>query len=890
MSDDRFARIKKIVLAASGLPLAERSAYLDEACGNDAELRREAESLLAHAEESPAILRTEGLGDLLGGEDGGRFLAGLERSHPERIGPYRILDVLGEGGMGVVYRAEQTEPIRREVALKLVRLGLDSDEVIRRFQAERQVLALMDHPGIARVLDAGADDLGRPYFVMDLVQGLPITTHCRQHRVPLRDRIRLVHQVCSAVQHAHQKGIIHRDLKPSNLLVASQDGAPAPRVIDFGIAKALEEAAPGGPDPTREGQPVGSVRYMSPEQARGETGRIDTRSDVFSLGVVLYEVLTERHPFPADSDSLFEQIRATCERPPAPFPAELPGGGKPDADLETITRKALAKEPEERYQSAAALGDDLERYLASQPIHAHPPSAAYQLRKLVARNRMPSALIGGITLLVIGFGIGMSILYARSETNLRRALTAEGEASLTSDFLEELFQVNDPAEAQGDTITAREILDRGAERIESELAERPEIQVRLLATVGQAYRRLGLFDRAAPILEDALEKQRSLHPGGDPEAIEALLLDDLGSVYSLTGRYSAARECFQRALGIRRERVGVRDTSVAATLTNLALVHREEARLTEAESCLVAASEIMQEMLPGTLGHAKALNNLAQVYQAQGRFQEAVALFDSALAIRKRVLEPNHPDLATGLNNLAVLLREQGRHAEAAHRLGQAIAIWEHVLGPDHPSFGVALVNQAAFLKDAGKYDEAEPVLRRALKILEGSLGSEHPSVATALNNLGRLLQAMERWDEAEASLRRSLEIQEAAFGPDHPGVATALNSLGELCLARDRLEAANAYFRRAIAIREATLGADHFWTALPVHNLGLLRLKEDRLAEAEPLLRRALEIRTAAVGPSHVRIAESLEALAELRRRQGRTAEADSLSEQAREVRARLE
>jgi len=885
MSNPRFARIRKLLLEAVALPADQRAGFLTEACGGDSELLAEIQSLLAHDDGTVSIIRPGAMDDRLVDSAGRRFLANLppagDETPPVRFDRYELREELGRGGMGLVYRAVQTVPIHREVALKLVREGLDGAGVARRFDVERQTLAMMEHPNIARVLDAGTAQDGRPFFVMELVPGVPLTRYCADHDLSLPARLRLMLPVCAAVQHAHQKGIIHRDLKPSNVLVMEQDGRAVPKVIDFGIAKALSESLLQ-PGLTRDGQLIGTLDYMSPEQARGDSVAVDARTDIYALGVMTYELVIGSLPHGDRTDYIPARLRRICEEAPRSFAAAAPGR-RFDPDLETIVRKALATDPADRYAGAAAFAEDLERFLSSQPILARPPSAAYQLRKLVSRHRLASALIGGVLVLLVAFGVGMSVLYARSEANRLRALDAESEARQTADLMVGLFEINDPNEARGNTITAREILDRGAAELATTTALESPVQSRLLFTMGMVYRGLGLFDKAQELLVLAGARRSGA------EELDADIANDLGRVLHQQSRYAAAESSFTRALAIKENLYGSEHPKVAATLSNLAMTLLAQARNEEALRLLRRADGVLAVQAPGSLEYSANLSNLGAIHLKEGRLAAADSCFSRCLALRESLLEPDHPELATACNNLAALHQDRGRPELAIPLAERALHIWERVLGPEHPALATALLNLAVMRRDLGQDAEAEAMMSRALAIQERALGPDHLDVALTLISLGRLYDKLERYDEADDALQRSLSISRSQLGADHPQVSTTLNSIGELLLSRGQVARAEAPLQRALAIRTAAYGRAHPRTALTIHNLGLVRRQQGRLREACTLLEEARAIREASLGPDHPRIAESLAACADLARALGETARADSLAVRARGMNARL-
>lgn len=885
MSTERFGRLKRLLIIVTGLPGNDRPAYLDKVCEGDPALRRELESLLAHEASAEDLLKPRGFEEVLKSVLGKGYSAGAVESHPERIGRYRIDGVLGEGGMGVIYHATQSEPIQREVAIKLIRRGYGSGHFTARFEAERQTLAKMNHPHIARIFDAGTDDSGNPYFVMEIVEGMHCVDFCREEQLSTEGRLRLFLDICRAVQHAHQKGIIHRDLKPSNILVSMQDDVPFAKVIDFGIAKLMEQSPGASETLTQEGRPIGTPRYMSPEQARGSSDAIDTRTDVYSLGIILYELVTESPPYETRGVSLIDLPRVICETQPAPFARKVVRGRKIDPDLQTIVFKAISKDMEERYPSASALGEDVERYLSSEPILARRPSAVYQMRKLIARNRIPSILVAGFVFMVIAFGVWMSVLYTRSEANLKRAIEAEGEATEVSGFMIDLFQVSDPSEARGSTITAREILDEGAERIEKELSDRPEIQARMMRTIGVVYRGLGLYDEAGTLLEGALERQGTSGGGEDLEA--AASGDELATLHERVGRYEDAEKEYKRALAIREGLLGPVHPDVAISLGNLGWLYCTQGRISEGKELLDRSAAILdQTPEPDPRTQAGVLNNLALVCREQGNYKEAEPLFLRSLAIREDALGTDHPDIAVSLNNLALCYWGQGRYEEALQSAKRSLVIREKILGPEHPDLARALTSVATLHQELSNFNEAEPLYQRALTIQEKVLGANHYSVAVTLNNLGRLFTEWGRPREAEGALKRSLAIRKSALGADHPKVSNALISLGELFTGEGRYEEADSLLQAALAIRESSYGGDHPNVALALYDIGILRLEQSRYEEAEPLLLRALDIREAKLDPSHYRIAESLDACARLYLSLNRPDEAAAMTERAASIR----
>ncbi len=828
----------------------------------------------------------------------------MKKVLPKEIGPYRILEELGEGGMGVVYLARQVEPVRRRVALKVIKLGMDTAEVIARFESERQALALMSHTHIAKVLDAGATEQGRPYFVMEPVGGLAITEYCDKHKLGIRERLELFVQVCRAIHHAHQKGIIHRDVKPSNVLVSLEDGVSVPKVIDFGVAKATDQRLTEKTVYTQQGLLIGTPEYMSPEQADLGGVEVDTATDVYSLGVLLYELLVGAVPFNLSSLSYSQIERTIREQEPPKLGTRLSSlGGRASevaerrrldirslarrlrGELNWIALKALEKERSRRYASASELAADVERYLKNEPVQARAPSPGYVLRKAVARNKLAVAAGVGFVVLLMAFGVAMALQARRIAWEAERATREAATAEQVSNFLEGLFAVSDPGESRGNTITARELLDKGAVKIEEELGDQPLVQARLLHSMGKVYRELGLYQQSSPLLERALElRERELGPEHPNVAAS---LNTLGAFYTLKGRYAEGEPTLRRAMTIQEKVLGPEHPDLALTLHNLAVLYRNRGKYAEGASLHQRSLAIREKVLgPEHPDVGQSLDNLALLYWEQGQYAQAEPLYLRALAIEEKAMGPDHPDVAFSLNNLAILYRNQGRYFEAEPLYLRALAIEEKALGLDHPSVARSLNNLAVLYRNQGKYAEAEPLYLRALATEEKTLGRGHPSVARSLNNLASLYQFQGRYAEAEPLFLRSLAIREKILGPNHPNVASSLTNLANVYTEQERYSEAEPLYLRATSIRETEQGPEHPRLPWSLHGLANAYRNQNRLSEAEPLYVRALTIREQRLGRSHRDVGWTLHDLAKLYARQGRISEAEDAFQRALAVR----
>ncbi len=810
---------------------------------------------------------------------------------PESIGAYRILGVLGEGGMGIVYEAEQQNP-RRVVALKVVRGGrlVDAD-TIRMFLRETETLARLKHPAIASIYESGRTEDGCHFFAMELVRGATLGQWAAARgaipagRDDLRARLALFVRVCEAVQYAHQRGVIHRDIKPSNVLVLEGEAGKPPdvKILDFGLAR-ITDSDVRSTTQTEIGVVRGTLPYISPEQLRGNPDEVDARADVYALGVVLYELVAGRLPYDLAGTPLHDVVRIICESPPAPLNRTLAGSRRLDSDLETIFLKALQKEPARRYSSAAALGEDIERYLANQPILARPPSAAYQVRKLVSRHRFAVAFASTVLVLIVGFAVAMGVLAGRVARERDRANREAESARRVAAFLSGVFTTSDPDVADGAKVSARELLDNGARGIDRELAGQPAIAAAFHGVIGEAYRALGLLAPADEHLGAAVRLRRTL---GVPDRDCAGAILALGYLRATQNRFAEAEPLFAEGLALLEKAVGPTDEAVGVALNDWAGALILAQRPTDAMAPLERARAIHERPGGDPQALAKTLANLANAYQLTGRLDEGLAAGERALALQERALGPEHPLVADTLGTVAELHRMKGAFKEAEEQFARSNAIREKTVGPDHPRVALGLTQLANLYYMTGRAAEAEPLHRRALAIRERVFGAEHSETANSLNNLSVVIGRLERYPEAEALQRRALAIQEKLLGPENGEVAYSLNNLGSLLLRQNRLDEARPLLERALRVRTKIYGAESNEVAQTLNNMGNVAMRAKRYDEADAFYARALALREKLFGRDNPAVAAVLENLAKMRRVQGRAAEADALDARAKDIRA---
>jgi len=771
-----------------------------------------ASSLEAHVRSCDDCRRiVEEIRDNLSVLDGiRRAMQSANQAMPGRIGGFRIIRVLGRGGMGVVYEAEQEHP-RRRVALKVISGSCASPEARRRFERESLALARLSHPGIAQVHQAGTAETPHgpcPYFAMELVQGLPLLEHADQHGLSVRDRLELLAKVCDAVHHAHEQRVIHRDLKPANILVEARErvepscgssGSSSsrslvredqPKVLDFGVSRLLEDDAVQASLRTQTGQLLGTAPYMSPEQIAPTSAPIDARSDVYALGVILFELLTGRLPYDLVSRNMTEIIRAINEEEPTRLGSvnkQLRG------DVETIVGRALEKEPNRRYASAADLAADIRRFLANQPINARPPSAMYQLRKFARRNRALVAGVAAVFVVLLAGAVVSAWQAVRATQGWALAQRETQKARAAMEFLRDALASADPAAGPArPDLTVRELLDRAAARVDAgDLADRPEIELATRMTIGNAYRGLADLDAAQAQLRRAVEIGRSVYPSGHEDL--AWALNKLGRTVAEKGDLSQADALFRESLAMRRALLGEMHQDVATSLNNLAHNLFEQSRYAEAAQMHRQALELRQRLLGDSHPDvATSLNNLAVVLFRMGELDQAEALLRESLDVERRARNgEDHPNLAATMDNLATLARLGGRLDEAERLTRESLAMRQRFYPDGHPTVAIGLNNLALLLRDQGKPGEAVDSLRQALALNERLLGSDHPAVAINLLNLGNLLAGLGEFDAAADRLARSWEIFSKQLGPKHPDALRTVDALVRLFESQGREEEA---------------------------------------------------------------------------------------------------
>jgi serine/threonine protein kinase/tetratricopeptide (TPR) repeat protein len=865
-----------------------RRNYLEQVCGADAALHQRVQALLRVHDEDRSFLQAPASSPLVT-----TAKEPIREGPGTLIGPYKLLQQIGEGGMGTVFMAEQSQPIQRKVALKLIKPGMDSRQVLARFEAERQALAMMDHVNIARVLDAGATESGRPYFVMELVHGVPITQYCDDNRLTPRERLELFVPVCQAIQHAHQKGIIHRDVKPSNVMVTLYDGKPVAKVIDFGVAKATEQKLTERTLFTQHGTMVGTLEYMSPEQAEMSAVGGDTRSDIYSLGVLLYELLTGSTPLSHKrvKEAAYAEIlrRIKEEEPPRPS-MRLSDSGEALAsisaqrhmepakltklvrgELDWIVMKTLEKDRNRRYETANAFAADVQRYLCDETVEACRPSAGYKLRKFLRRNKRPVAaglaLIALLVLGTVGTSIGLvwalraeraATLAGEAETQQRqdaetlrdRAQAAEKQAKeeaaiakavndfLQNDLLAEAAPEKNPRTKK---VTVEEVLGRAGARITGKFENQPRIEAAIRQTIGDTYYKLGDYPAAQPHLERSLEIRRRVLGEEHPDTLFSVT--NLAALYMARGQYAKAEPLYVQTLDIRRRALGEEHPFTLLSMNNLATLYADQSQYAKAEPLYVKTLEARRRVLGEE--HTDTLfsmNSLALLYLYQGQYTKAEPLLVKTLEVQRHVLGEEHPYTLLSMNALAGLYLRQGQYAQAEPLFVKTLDVRRRVLGEEHLNTLVSMSNLASLYLEQGQLAKAEPLRVKTLEVSRRVLGEEHPVTLSSMNNLAFLYQAQGKLPMAEPLFVKALEVRRRVRGEEHPDTLVSMSSLAMFYLAQGQFAKGELICREMLEKARKHHGETQTADALAA--LGENLLKQQKYADAEALLRQCLNVR----------------------------------------------
>jgi eukaryotic-like serine/threonine-protein kinase len=854
MNPARWERIQEIFLAAAEIDPAIRPGFLASACCDDAALRHEVEDYLGSLDDDCDVvanaIRLEAI----------KVLDSDHEPVADReVGPYRLVRRIGYGGMGAVYLAARADnEYERQVAIKLVRSDPAANpELIRRFRMERQILASLDHPNIASMLDGGITLKGKPYLVMEYVDGVRIDEYCRSHALSVRQKIELFRTVCSAVAFAHRNLIVHRDIKPSNILVTPRG---VPKLLDFGIAKLLR---PGSTSETagltRPDERLMTPEYASPEQIRGEA--VTTATDIYALGIVLYELLASEHPFDAQKSDSAALLRAVCEteaRQPSTVIARSAAGiaGLLRGDLDRIVLMAIRKEPESRYSSVEQFSEDLGRYLDGFPVIASRGTRRYRTRKFMRRHRLGVGLAATLVVLLAAFGFGMSVLAARVTRERDSARVERARAEKVSGFLTGLFGSSDPFHRTGDGPSARQLLDDGSMRVSNELRTQPEVRASLLDTMAQAYEHLGVYDRAEDLFREEIQATDQAYGRGSLAASRPLR--ELADVERRRSKLQAAETHLRQALAIQDKLPQDKDVELSHTLNNLALVLQIKGDLGEAEQYLRRAIAVSRKYPDQATETLTMTSNLGGVLADRGRLDEAEHILRDVLQQRRRILGEQHPQVSTSMGRLGHALLVRGRYGEAERLYRESLRRNRTALGDSHLDTLNTMSSLADVLQEEGSLPESESLYRQAIETGTRALG-EHADMAGWYAGLGWVLFSEGRAAEADLDFQRGVAICRSRIGAGSVREARILGRYAVLQTGTARYAEAQRNLEGALAIDRERLGAASAESAETQFRLAENAKARSSVSEAANLYQAALGIDRSATPPLPLQTAAHL-------------------------------